>query len=313
VTLQELIDRTDVQRDVLIYGMENNGGIPMEVAFTIAKTIQLETFFQEAREDERVFKAVVSLMDSLFTEAQPLGGMADLENWQQIYETYAELLAQRKVDIAVLRALRSIEMFLNDKDLPWNRRASELMRVKKEFEEGLNVEVVRKGLSDQDNRWMALSLIKERNINELLPEVIDILKIDHDFQAISVLGSIGDASHLEFLLAAIPEIVNLDHRKTSAPKSKNSPRGPQYMETMIYTEILGHLGKLGSDEALAQVLKAGEDFEPIVRVAACKAIRSFPEEKITQAVKDMIEKCLYDPSEHVAKTAQDIARELGLQ
>ena len=69
-----LVKRADVQRKILIYGMRNNGGIPMEVAFTIASAIDLPSFIETAKAEADVYVAVIDLMDTLLTEPAPLSG-----------------------------------------------------------------------------------------------------------------------------------------------------------------------------------------------------------------------------------------------
>ena len=75
-----LIHDAEVQRKILIYGMGNNDGIPMEVAFTIAENIDLPRFFDLARTDGRVYVAISEMMDILITEPNPLGGIEQLSD-----------------------------------------------------------------------------------------------------------------------------------------------------------------------------------------------------------------------------------------
>ena len=65
---EELIRDPEVQRQILIYGMENNDGLAMEVAFTIASYIDMPRFFREAQQDSKLFRRLTDLWNTLLTD-----------------------------------------------------------------------------------------------------------------------------------------------------------------------------------------------------------------------------------------------------
>jgi len=178
----------EVQREILICGMENNEGIPMEVAFTIAKGIDLERFFKEADSDPQVFVALTQLMETLFFEPAPRGGLKDLENGKEILNEFIALLQRRSPpDFRALYSLRNIELFVSDEELAPPGSEKMLKTVRELYLQTFSEDFVRQGLEDSKTRWMALQLIRERRITTLLPDVEQLFELDATSFVIDVL------------------------------------------------------------------------------------------------------------------------------
>ena len=300
---KELISSRANQEKVLIYGMENNDGIPMDVAFTIAKNIDVAYFLNNAAKDERVFSAVVDLFDTLLLDSGPLGGILDLKNGRSLFDQYFALVEGQEVDIEVLGAFRNIESFLDDKDLKWDSRERLLERARELYKKRLSSKIVQAGLREETNPWLALQIVKEEKFLELLPDVVEVFNRKPDTSAITVLGELGNNSHIELMMEKIPYIVDLESRK----KQELSPAfipGPDFTKTMVYAWIVKYLGKLATPKAVSQIKLAANDFHPLVRNAAMEAVSALPKDRIDDELKALIEKRLTEAPQNVRGSAK---------
>jgi HEAT repeat protein len=311
---KSLIEEPAVQRDVLIYGMENNDGIPMEVAFTIASAVNLPTLFVAGEGDERVYRAGVLLMDTLLLEPAPLGGLTDLKDWPRVYDGFLVLIEKRTADIPMLSALASLETWLSDKDLTWERKNAELGRVRRLTEERLSAEIVRRGLENERDRWNALNLIGKHKLTVLLPAVEVLFKTKPDFSTISTLSALGGRDQLQLMLDTIPTLVDLDARegKPMSHENINTP-WPEAEKGMLYSQIVRSLGQLATMEAIAHIKRAGTDFDPAVRAAACAAIAGLPADLVDDDLRRIVTERLTDEPKYVADSAKEAAAKLGLK
>jgi hypothetical protein len=309
---KSLIADPTIQRDVLIYGMENNEGIPMEVAFTIASAVNLPSLFEAGEEDERVYRAGVSLMDTLLLEPNPLGGLTDLKGWPKLYDAYLALLEKRTADVPMLGGLASLETWLSGKDLTWERKDAELERVRRLTEERLSAETMRRGLENEPDHWNALKLIEKHKLRELLPAVEALFKRKPDFETISTLSALGGKDQLQLMLDTIPTLVDLDVRE-SRPMSHVNTLGQEWEKGFVYSKIVLSLGKLATPDAIACIKRAGTDFDPVVRAAACAAIADLPADLVDDDLRRIVTDRLTDEPKYVADSAKETALKLGLK
>lgn len=259
---EDLISEHDVQREVIFWGMENAGGIPMEVAFTIASHVDLSAHFEDP--DDELIEAVIDLMTCLLTGPQHLGRPEDLPNWENLRDDFVKMLAKRTPDVRVLLALLAAD-------------TAEARHLAMELDEE---EILRKGLKDERQRWKSLSVIHERKLAALLPDVVALLP---DSGAIWVVSEMGGPQDLAALLAALPKAVDLAARA----KKKMSPRnvlGPDFAASQSYSRIVAALPRLGTPEAVAEIKRAARDFDPAVRLAAVRALEAVPRDAEIAAI-----------------------------
>ena len=308
---KELIADLGNQEKVLVFGMENNDGIPMEVAFTIAKFIDVPFFLDQARDNRRVRTAVILLFESLLTEPQPLGGIHDLNDGRNLFERYLSLVQTAAPDFEVLRALHGIELFLKDEDRAWVDREQLLDKVKKIYDSILKPDILRAGLWEDRNRWLACKIIKEMELSDLLPDIVNCFKAKPDRAVMDAMGCIGAAEQLEMLLQQIPAIVDLGARE-NVPRSKINIHGAQGAANMDYALIVRYLGRLGTPEAVRQIKTAAEDYDPQVRSAAMAAIVDLPPDRVDDRLKRQIMDCLADSPPYLVEAAEKAAARLGI-
>lgn len=303
-----LVKRQDIQQEILIYGTRNHGGIPMEVAFTIASAIDLPAFIEAARHNSEVYIAINDLMDTLLTEPAPLGGLADLKDWRRAYEDYvAMLLDQDPPEVRLLGALRSLISFLDDGSLDWAKRNSELLRLRAAFDEKFSADAVAAGLEDVATQWLSLQFIKERKLTELLPQVRERFLEKPDYCNIDTLGSIGEEDDFEALLAGIPRLVDLEARK-DLPRSETNVFGPEHQNNFAYAEIVKHLGRLHTPESIVQIKRAAEDYDPQVRSGAYAAMASLPKTALDEDLTKLLINGMSDSPPYAAEAALSAAK-----
>ena len=307
---KSLIGHRGVQRDVLIHGMHNCESIPMEIAFTIAKAINLRSFCLEAGRDGQLYRALTSLMDTLVNEPDPLGGLAQLDQWPPIYDAYVTMIGERPVDARLLVALSSLEHFLDDKKLNWPRRLTELDKVRRMFDERLSPAVLRRDLGSEEGRWAALQIIREKSVRDLLPDVEAAFNKKPDFETVQILGELGGRQQLEVMLKRIPSLVDLEARR-SVPFSMVNVFGPEYKDDFLYAQIIEALGRLATPPALERIKAAASDLNPQVRSAACNAIAQLPLTSLDDELRAAVKARLNDSPQYVADAARKAAKHVG--
>ena len=291
VSDKDLIADTNVQREVLIYGMKNCDGIPMEVAFTIADNIDLKTFFGEAKSDARVSEAVLDLMITLMDEPAPLGGLADLREGQLVCRQFLDIIDQLEPSVSVLGALQSMKRFLGDDDLAWPDKAQKMAQTESLWTFIFSEEVLRNGIHDERSYWQALDIVRREKVTSLLPDVVTRHSKKPDAATIQTLGRIGNREHLQILLETIPDLVDFDYRK-KFPRSDVNVMGEEHKNSYEYGEIVSYLGKLGSPEAIEQIKIALNDYDRQVRLNACEAIADLDKSSIDDELRAGVQDCV---------------------
>jgi hypothetical protein len=312
VRSDDLIADAAVQRDVLVYGMENNDGIPMELAFTIAKAVDVRRFILASRSDDRLRREVSDLMDSLLTEANPLGGLRDLDGWEQLYDAWLEVLEQAAPDARLLGALRSLRMFLSDDSVEWTRSDQERIRVEHLWTTKFSAEALRRGLDDKRDRWMTLRIIEEEEVRELIPDVRRAHAQKPDPSTIGVLAKIGGEEDLEALRASIESLVDLEARK-HIPLSTQNVFGPEHRNSMEYGQIVRAMPRLGSAESLVTIKNALSDYDPYVRAAGCDAVAKLKPGLIDDEIRAAVRSRMKDSPPYVVESARNAASAHGIR
>ncbi len=245
----DLIRDTEVQRKVLIYGMENNGGIPMEVAFTVAGNIELSRFVHLAETDTQVYVAMSKLMDTLITQPNPLGGIDQLVDGDLLLAEYLEMLTKRPTDIRMLAGLDIVKEHLAAHEPVKEEDASLLSRVHQLWTDRFDDAVLRAGLRNADTRWLTLNLIGKLKITTVLPEVREAFQREPDYASISVLAELGNYEDLQMLFSAIPKLVDLKDR-ANRKFSPINVHGPESKSAFEYGRIVEALGRLATPDAI---------------------------------------------------------------
>lgn len=308
---ESLISKPDVQRDVLIYGMENNEGIPMEVAYTIANAVDLGPLFAKARTDDRLYVASTELMETLLGDPAPLGGLADLENGEEVFDAYMALLTERETDIRTVNSLGTIEDFLRDQELSWESRKHRLAEVEVIARDRYSDEIVRAGIRDSDTRWMALTLVRTRGLMSLLSDVEAAFRENPDFNAIATLAEIGGNQQLQLLMDSIPQLVELDERARQ-PRSEINVWGPDHRGGMEYAQVVRNLGKLGTPEAIGHLKRAASDYDPRVRDAAMAGFADLLDEAFDDEIREHVRQQLSAPPDRISDDTKRAAARAGL-
>lgn len=312
VRSDDLIADANVQRDVLLYGMENNDGIPMEVAFTIAKAVDVRRFVAASRDDDRLRRAVSDLMDSLLTERNPLGGLADLEGWEDLYEAWVEFLKQRDSDARLLGSLRSLRQFLSDDRLEWSRKQQERERIERLWMTKFSAEALRAGLGHERDRWLTLQIIEEQEVRELLPAVRQAHTNKPDYSTINVLAKLGSEEDLEALRVSIVGLVDLEARKHMA-RSTQTLIGPEHKHSMEYGQIVRAMARLATLDAVTTIKSALIDYDPLIRGAACDAVANLKSDLVDDEIRAAVRSRLKDSPPYVAESARSAANVHGIR
>lgn len=309
---EDLARDPDVQRKMLVHGMENCEGLEMELAFTLARKLNLKRFFSEARRDDRIFRRVVDLMATLATEPQPLGGLADLPDGERLYSGFLATLSEREPEINQLYALDALRDFLLEQAGGWATRDEKLSDLKTRWERAFSVERVRAGFDDEDRSWFAFELVKRFELSELLGVVRERFAKSPELGTISVLAHFGERDDLQALLDSIGRVTDLEWRgghRIGGP----TPWGPQHEKSAEYAEIVGALGALATPEAARALGRAVRDYEGSVRAAALRAAADLPEALRGGELPDLVRERLLDPSDGAALEAVLAAKKFGIR
>jgi hypothetical protein len=300
-----------VQRECLVHGMDRCGGIPMEVAFTIASNIDINHFISLSEADKQVFNNLSLLMISLATEPNPLGGLRDLPNGEAIFDGYFELLNRIEPDIYVLAGLQALQDFVNEDETTWAGKRSLSPQIRNLIDERATSEVLRAGLAETSMRWVALKSIREKRLKDLVPDVERLFLDTHDATSIEVLGELGESRELEILFREIPKLVNLSERE-ARPLSQVFGMGPEHKNTYEYAAIIKSLARLGTAEAIVALKRAFRDYDPLVRAAACDAVRNLDRSKLDLEITDLIQERLSEKLQFVVDAARKTALWIGM-
>ena len=297
-----LIHDSEVQRKILIYGMENNDGIPMEVAFTIAENIDLSGFLDLAKTDGRVYVAICELMRTLITQPNPHGGIEQLPDPDSLVARYVHTLRERASDVRMILALDVLRDYLGASKTAGNKRLDLLARVQQLWTERFDDDVLRAGLKHADTRWRTLCLIEKLKINSVLPDVREAFRREPDYASISVLAELGTLEDLEMLFSSIPQLVNLQER-AGKELSPINVFGPESKGASEYGRIIEALARLATPDAIQKIKIAASDYDPMVRQSACKALLKLPIDKVDAEIASLIHERLKDPMAYVRHAA----------
>ena len=85
------------------------------------------------------------------------------------YDSFVGLLEARPPDVRPLAGLKDLQTWLAHDALSWTRQAEEQTRIAHLWRTRLAADVVREGLRDESTRSLALLIIEENELRELLP------------------------------------------------------------------------------------------------------------------------------------------------
>jgi hypothetical protein len=230
---------------------------------------------------------------------------------ERLFASYLVLLEEQIPDNYVLMGLSAADDFLNDSDTHWIEKGQLLEHVRSRLQERSSPEVLRTGLNDPSTRWIALKIIREKQVRALLPDVESLFLDKPDPMNIQALSELGDKDVLERMFLKIREIANLSER-AAHPISKVNVIGPEHANSFEYAGIIRILGRLGTPEAISHLKRAFRDYDPSIRAAACSAVIGMDRSKIDLELTDLIAERLGDSPKYVVESARQAAIWAGM-
>lgn len=300
-----------VQRKLVVHGMQNNDGIPNEVALTIAKAVDVRRLIGESMDDPRLFNAMVDLISTLLDLSNPLGNLKSLDGWEGIWHAWLALLQRIPSSTRVMWSLFVLEAFLALDDESWPLKESETAHVVELLAAKLSVGALRSGLRDPEERTMALPMIVNFEVRELLPELRALFAQNPDADVIDALGELGATPELELLRQAIPRFVDLEAR-AKVPFSAVDLKGRELRAGVEYGNIVMWLGRLATPAAVATIRTALADYDPRVRGSACRAVSQLPIGAIDASIVELVKQRLREEHEFVSEAASMAADAHGI-
>lgn len=157
-------------------------------------------------------------------------------------------------------------------------------------------------------------LREPRAITPLIQKIDVTTSITSREQALRVsvvcetLGRLGDRRAVQPLLSLANRIVNFGQRNGQSRRRDTLPPGdPGIPVSIIYTAIIRAFGLLNDRSTVDFVLRAANDFDPVVRSEALEAIKRLDPTGEDMRVRSLAREALSDPSEPVARVACQLA------
>lgn len=297
-----------VQRQVLVYGAKNGAQLAMECYFEIARIIQFPDWIERAHDDDEVFAAVLKIMGGLCTEPEPVGGLADRPDAEQLVERFVVLLHARPPSIELLYAIDNLDRFFGyTPDWPtgadWRRRLADL------YEEKRSLDVLARGLEDGPD-WMASAVIRRHHEAELAPQVAESHRRNATFWSVWTLGVIGRPEDQE-LIAAPLEVIDWAPRRSRERLNRRSmPKSEELVDQELarYVSVLARWPNPRSEQLLVSI---ADDFNPDMRSAAATAIGRWPSGQLSPKLTETLEGLLRDGAMFVVDRATRAAETHG--
>jgi hypothetical protein len=210
----------------------------------------------------------------------------------------------------VLAGLRAGKSFLIDEEPQGFSKEDWQARLCKLYEDRTSCEVSRAGLKKPTKAWVALQIIRENNLIELLPEVESLFADKPDHMNIEVFAGFR-RQRLQRIFLKIPELVDLSAR-AGKQMSKVNVLGREHRNGFEYAGIVKSLGRLGTPEAVAHIKQALCDYHPTVRAAACEAIGYLDRAEIDLEISSLLDQRLVDERKYVSNAARSTLAVIGL-
>ncbi len=311
---ESLVSQKETQRDIVVYGMENNDGIAMEIGFIIAKAINFESIFSMGLEDVQLRHGLVYLMSTLMFESNPLGGILDLDNGETVLKDYISFLEKLPVDVIILSGFKDVEDFLKDDEVKWKNRSIYLEEVHEKFEELYDTEIIKNGLHDEKTKWAALGLIDKLKIKDLRHELLDLYQktpLSYKINYLqSILLEIGNEEDVRTVFQKTLSFIDFNFRKAQ-PMSKINIVGPKHANNYLYSSIIKNLWRIPSTEAVGHLKQALNDYDPVIRSAACESVGKLPFDWIDPELKELIKERTDDQPNYVKESAEEALRKIS--
>ncbi len=298
---EPLLSEKSVQRQLLLSSMQHVDVLPIETVFAVARAIDIPHFVASTGADSQVGEPLHQLMSTMLASNSCMH-LADIIGAESYLEAYIEAMDSRPADIEWHTRLYSAECFLRDCSPRWPTTAEKLERVREILLSSLSVDVVRQALHDEDYKSFALRFACDRELKQLLPDVEAMFHESVDQDTIRAVGSLGGDAELRLLLDAVPTLVDVNARCSTALR-KVSPEGDEGVPGRLYAEILEHIGKLATVDVTSLVKQALRDYDPRVRLAACHAVAMLPIDAIDTAMSNAVRERLTDPTKAIRDSA----------
>jgi hypothetical protein len=305
-----LLDDLDIQSTLLTEGLRR--GLKGELAVPLALRLDVDGLARRAISDDDTFEGMVLLVNALLYDSEAADPTGRWNALERVVSPHLRLLELRDPDVRVLSALQSLQEFLSDpvseplEDRGWRAaRASSLLR------DRLDLGHLAEAVGRPETRSLALHVIGGQELRELVPAVWASFETAPDLHAADTLAGLGDPEVLEKLRRRLPELVDLDARDR-APVTE-SPVAPDLPEHRMYAIVVRAMGRLATPEAVEVIRRAGRDFHPWGRAAACEAIAFLPPERMDDALRVLVAERLGDQPDYVAEEARRAAAAHGIR
>ena len=305
----DLMADVAVQRQVLVYGAKNGAQLAMECYFDIARIIQFPDWIERAHGDDEVFAAVLKIMGGLCTEPEPVGGLADRPDAEQLIERFVVLLQARAPSVELLNAIDDLDRFFGympewPTGADWRRRLAGL------YQEKRSLEVLACGLEDGPD-WMASAVIRRHHEAELAPQVAQWHLRGPSWSSVWTLGAIGRPEDQDLVAAPLEAVDWAPRRSRERLNRRSMPKSEELVDQELarYVSVLARWPNARSERLIVSI---ADDFNPDMRSAAATAIGRWPARQLSPALTETLERLLRDGAMFVVDRAIRAAETHGI-
>jgi hypothetical protein len=174
--------------------------------------------------------------------------------------------------------------------------------------------------SDEETISPAVRVLGElrepRAISPLLRHLEEIQSVTEHAQALTLgvmcdtLGQLGDRRAVPVLLQFVQRVVDIERRRSTPKRADNLPSGDQEIPgSILYAAVVRACGQLGDRSALNDILSAGDDFDPYVRVQALEALKRLDPRGEDPGSRRAVRAALNDPRENNIRVACQLTQQ----
>ncbi|MBT5421346.1 MAG: hypothetical protein HOK80_10685, partial [Candidatus Cloacimonetes bacterium] len=302
---EKLISDYEIQKKILLKGMEYSNDFYEGEGFYIAKNIDLSHFVRIAQDDEIIYKTLVSLFNLLYNRICEHGihGLQCLKGWENIFLEFIELIKKKEADFTRLLALWGVLDFLGNVEVTIDSKELILREIYMMYENNNSSEVIISRLSDDSWFGPAYNFILDKKIDYVLPSVIDMFRKTPEIDLAEIIGELGTSYHIFLMFEILFDIIDIKKR-TTLPHLDNKDIEDEW--GYLYAKIVTYLGKIDvvTPKLYLQLNTAASDYNPNVREAAMLAIHDLQSYIINRELSDLIMQGLKDKAENVVLWAK---------
>ncbi len=296
VEQQELLEDIQVQRNILVGALKNNG-IQMEITVNLVNSLDLTGLFELAVEDRELFKQLVQLFNSLFFD---MGIWEVLENNSGLLDTYIKNLETTKFDTLKLLGTKDVCRFIEDEETEGNIVEIQGQAFYNELKErALNlwrttysIALIKKSIKEGTGIYSWCSFIKEHQVVELIDTCKELYEQDKNVEWFmeDVLITIGDIETKRYIYKQLENSVNEEGRLVEKQQYTNV-WGSNYKRENSILSKMKVIEELPFEEVVDFNMQLLEDYNPQIRSRAINSLyhRS---EAIIKANKQLVVKII---------------------